>query len=76
MADKNSKQPENVPGPWYIDQTCAPCHVCLDEAPSLIRYAPGETHSYFYKQPESPEEETAAENAMQACPTEAIGNDG
>jgi hypothetical protein len=23
MADKLSKQPENVPGVWYVDMSCA-----------------------------------------------------
>ncbi len=34
MADKTQKVPENVPGKWYVDDTCTPCHVCLDEARS------------------------------------------
>jgi ferredoxin len=38
MADKNNKVPENVPGPWYVDnELCTPCRVCLDEAPELLQ---------------------------------------
>lgn len=76
MADRNYKQPENVAGKYYVDTTCVPCHSCMDEAPGLLRYADGESHVYFCKQPENEEEEKAARFAMQACPTEAIGDDG
>ncbi|MBI39767.1 MAG: ferredoxin [Leptospiraceae bacterium] len=76
MADPTIKQPENVPGKWYVDQTCVPCHLCMDEAPELMSYADGETHTFFSKQPSSEEEENQAREAMDACPTEAIGNDG
>jgi ferredoxin len=76
MADKASKQPENVPGPWYVDATCTPCRVCLDEAPNLLKYNDDETYVYFYKQPENEEERAAAQRALDVCPTLAIGNDG
>jgi ferredoxin len=76
MADKASKLPENVPGPWYVDNTCTPCRVCLEEAPNLLKYNDDETYVYFYKQPENEEETGAAQRAMDVCPTLAIGNDG
>ena len=76
MADNTHKLPENVPGPWYVDDTCTPCRVCLDEAPQLLKYNDDETYVYFFKQPESPEEITAAENASAICPQNSIGNDG
>jgi ferredoxin len=76
MADKASKQPENVPGPWYVDTTCTPCRVCLDEAPNLLKYNDDETAVFFFKQPENDEETAAAQRAMEVCPTLAIGNDG
>ena len=76
MADKNSKQPQNVPGPWYVDTTCTPCRVCLDEAPNLLKYNDDETAVYFFKQPENDDENAAAQRALEICPTLAIGNDG
>jgi len=76
MADRKHKQPENAQGKWYVDTTCVPCHVCLEEAPGLLRYADDESHTFFLKQPSNPDEERIARNAMQSCPTEAIGNDG
>jgi ferredoxin len=76
MADKTQKVPENVPGKWYVDDTCTPCHVCLDEAPQLLKYNEDETKVYFFKQPEGAEEDDAAERALTICPTGAIGKDG
>ena len=76
MADKTRKLPENVPGKWYVDDACTPCRVCLDEAPQLLKYRDDESAVYFYKQPENEEEESAAQRAMDVCPTLAIGNDG
>jgi ferredoxin len=76
MADKANKLPENAEGAWYVDNTCTPCRVCLDEAPTLLKYNDDETYVYFHKQPENDEETGAAQRAMDVCPTLAIGNDG
>lgn len=76
MADKNSKQPLNAPGGWYVDTTCTMCRTCLEEAPDLIKVVDDETAVYFVKQPEGDTETAAAQRAMEVCPTLAIGNDG
>ena len=76
MPDKESKQPQNVPGSWYVDLTCTVCRTCMEEAPNLLKYNDDETYVYFFKQPEGPEEITAAENASAICPQNSIGNDG
>lgn len=76
MADNTHKLPENVPGSWYVDDTCTPCRVCLDEAPQLLKYNDDETYVYFFKQPEGEDELAAAQNASAICPQNAIGDDG
>jgi ferredoxin len=76
MADKADKQRQNVPGPWYVDTSCALCRLCLEEAPNLLNYTNDETAVHFFKQPETQEETAAAKRAMDVCPTLAIGNDG
>lgn len=76
MADKTKILPENVPGKWYVDDACTPCHVCLDEAPQLLKYNEDETYVYFFKQPADADEEAAAQRALEICPTGAIGDDG
>jgi ferredoxin len=76
MADNASKQPQNVPGAWYVDTTCTMCRTCLKEAPNLLRMNEDETAVYFFKQPEGDAETAAAQRSMEVCPTLAIGNDG
>ncbi|MCE0498134.1 MAG: ferredoxin [Methylacidiphilales bacterium] len=76
MADKTLKVAENVPGKWYVDETCVPCQTCLTEAPDLLKYNDDETKVYFFKQPSTAEEEDAAQRALDVCPTGSIGNDG
>ena len=81
MADKSIRLADSVPGAWYVDDTCTPCHVCLDEAgPSsgfqLLEYTADETKVIFVKQPEGAEELDAAQRALEICPTNAIGDDG
>ena len=77
MADNTHKLAENVPGPWYVDDTCTPCRVCLDVplAENFLKYNDDETYVYFYRQPSEDEQEIAQESA-EVCPTEAIGSDG
>ena len=76
MADSDRKLPENVPGKWYVDDSCTPCRVCLEEAPNLIRLNEDETYTYFFRQPANAQENAEAQRAMDVCPTLAIGNDG
>jgi ferredoxin len=76
MADKTQKVAENVPGKWYVDETCVPCQTCLVEAPELLKYNDDETKVYFFKQPSTPDEEDAAQRALDVCPVGSIGNDG
>ena len=76
MADKTQKVSENVPGKWYVDETCVPCKTCLEEAPQLLKYTADETKVFFSRQPADPAEEEAAQRASDVCPTGSIGNDG
>ena len=75
MADKTRILKENVPGKWYVDDSCTPCHVCLEEAPKLLKYNEDQTYVYFFKQPQSADELDAAQRALDICPTGSIGND-
>ena len=75
MANKNERVPENVPGPWYVDQQCIICGLCAEYAPQVFQMAPGGDHNYVFHQPETPEEMLAAEEAREICPVDAIGKD-
>jgi ferredoxin len=50
--------------------------VCRDTAPGNFTRNDDGGYSYVYKQPESDEEAEQCQEAMDACPVEAIGNDG
>lgn len=76
MGDKDSRYQDNVSGRWYVDQKCILCSVCSEAAPKNFKEASSGDHDIVYKQPETPEEEKQCEEAMAACPVEAIGNDG
>ena len=76
MARPDDRHSDNVPGAWYVDSSCVPCNLCLEEAPALLKYNEDFSYAFFSKQPETPEELEAARRASKACPTEAIGNDG
>jgi len=59
-----------------VDDQCIDCDVCRDTSPSNFTRYDENGYSYVYKQPETPEEEALCEEALMACPVEAIGDDG
>jgi ferredoxin len=75
-ADRSDLVSENVPGPFYVDSTCIDCDVCRDLAPENFTRSFKRAYSYVSKQPETETERVACEEALSACPVEAIGNDG
>ncbi len=76
MADKKHRNPQNVPGKYYVDDQCIACDACCIEAPRFFAMNDEEGRAYVKAQPMCPEEAQEAENALSACPVEAIGNDG
>lgn len=76
MADRSDKYEDNVPGTWYVDKKCILCSVCSEAAPKNFKESDHHDHDHVFKQPESAEEIAQCEEAMSACPVEAIGNDG
>jgi len=75
MADKNDKFEDNVAGKWYVDRKCILCSVCSEAAPNNFKESTEQDHDIVYKQPENDDEVRQCEEAMAACPVEAIGND-
>jgi ferredoxin len=76
MADKNARYSENVLGNYYVDDSCIACDACCVEAPNFFSMNDNEGHAFVKLQPQTPEELKEAENALAACPVEAIGNNG
>ena len=75
-ADPNDREGENAPGPYYVDTQCIDCDVCRDTAPDNFTRSDENGYSYVYKQPLNEDERALCEEALAACPVEAIGNDG
>ena len=76
MADLDDKIADNVAGKWYVDSNCIDCDVCRTTAPNNFEANEDEGYSFVNKQPENDEETEQMEEAMESCPTEAIGDDG
>ena len=76
MADPNDRVPENVPGTYYVDTNCIDCDVCRDTSPECFTRADRGGYSFVFKQPQTDAERALCEEALMACPVEAIGNDG
>ena len=76
MADPNDRVGENVGGEYYVDSQCIDCDVCRDTAPDNFTRSDDNGYSFVYKQPTNDEERLLCEEALTACPVEAIGSDG
>jgi ferredoxin len=76
MADVKDKLIENVSGKYYVDRQCIDCDVCRDTSPANFTRNDENGYSYVHKQPETAEELGLCEEAFNACPVEAIGDDG
>lgn len=75
MADKSNRLPDNAPGKWYVDNTCIDCDACRQVAPNNFNRNEEAGYSYVSKQPENDEELQQCQEAKEACPVEAIGDD-
>ena len=75
-ADPTDKVPGQAPGKYYVDSNCIDCDVCRTTAPNNFEANEDEGYSFVSKQPENDEETELMEEAMESCPTEAIGDDG
>lgn len=76
MANKEDRVPDNQFGAFYVDKQCIDCNLCRDTAPNNFKQNEEKGYSFVYKQPETDEERAQCQEAVEACPVEAIGNDG
>lgn len=74
MADISRRLSKNVPGIYYVDEECINCGSCVEIAPE--NFDADDESAFVKKQPENEEEREKCEEAMEACPVEAIGDDG
>ena len=71
MANLNRAYPENIPGTFFVDDTCIDCDLCRQIAPSVFKEKAD--HSVVYRQPDSAAETLRSAMALVACPTGSIG---
>ena len=76
MAEKKLMNPENVPGKFYVDNTCIDCDMCRNTAPDVFTRQEDANYSYVFKQPHTAQEILRADEALASCPTDSIGKDG
>jgi ferredoxin len=71
----SEKVAENVPGAFFVMDNCIDCDLCRRTAPQIFkRHSVGNSgYSFVWAQPKNEREEQLAQEAMQACPVEAIG---
>jgi glyoxylase-like metal-dependent hydrolase (beta-lactamase superfamily II)/ferredoxin len=71
MASIQRRLPENVPGDFFVDDTCIDCDTCSQLAPAVFRDH-GEQCSVHH-QPETDADTRLALMSLVACPTGSIG---
>ena len=76
MADPRNRLPDNTGGKFYVDRECIDCDVCRDTSPTNFTRNDENGYSFVHRQPETEEELGLCEEALMACPVEAIGDDG
>ena len=76
MADRDDKVEGNAPGAWYVDANCIDCDLCRQSAPNNFERNEDEGFTFVAKQPENDDELEQMREAMEECPSEAIGDDG
>jgi ferredoxin len=76
MATLAEKNPDNVPGPYYIDASCIDCDQCRALAPEIFARDESTGLGYVKHQPVTPDEIALAEEALELCAVASIGNDG
>jgi len=76
MADVKSKLSVNVVGKYFVDDSCIDCDACRGTAPDNFSRDAELGFSFVSRQPETELEQQLCRDAKEACPVEAIGDDG
>ena len=71
MAQLNKRRTENIPGNFFVDDTCIDCDACRWIAPQVFHEK--KDQSAVYHQPQNEHETESALRALVACPTSSIG---
>ena len=72
MERKAPKLPKNVPGKYYTTEVCDGCAYCASLAPEHFDFEKSSNTYFVARQPGTPEEEEAIQEALEDCPVDAI----
>ncbi|MFI5303354.1 MAG: MBL fold metallo-hydrolase [Nitrospiria bacterium] len=72
MANLKKRLPDNIPGKFYVDDTCIDCDACRILSPNCFKEK--NQQSVVYRQPLNGNEEIEVLQALLACPTSSIGS--
>ena len=76
MPEITDRKPENITGSFYVDSSCIDCDICRENAPNFFRRDAETGQSVVYRQPVTPEDIALAQEAVEGCPSNSIGDDG
>ena len=76
MASIEKRLAENVPGDFYVDDSCIDCDTCRWIAPDVFARSDAAEMSYVGSQPADSRDAERARMALVACPTSSIGTLG
>jgi ferredoxin len=76
MASLAERLAQNAPGRFYVDSSCIDCDQCRVIAPEFFVRDEDIGLSIVSRQPETADDVARVEEAIAACATESIGNDG
>lgn len=76
MADLLVRVKDNLPGKYYVDESCTNCASCRQIAPDHFSFNEDTKQAFVAVQPRTPGEDELCEEAMDNCPIEAVGDDG
>ena len=77
MKEEIGRRSLNVSGRYYVDcDICVHHECCIELAPDNFQMSNDYLTAYVFKQPDTPDEEARCREALKACPTAAIRDDG
>ena len=76
MPNLSERLSENATGAFYVDASCIDCNLCRDNAPAFFSRHDELGLSIVHRQPLTPAEIASAQEALEGCPTDSIGNNG
>ena len=71
MVNINEMTKENIPGKFYVKNSCVGCGMCTDSASDYFKLNE-EGYACVYKQPSNDDENKICKEALENCPVNAI----